>query len=106
MSQIAKTIYQQLGGAKFAAMTGAKNFACDTQSLSFKFPRQNAINYCKITLNSMDTYDIEYGYVHGLGYKVKKESAGLYNDMLANDFKNVTGLDTVMPTIHVMRRRS
>ena len=105
MSKVAQIIYQQLGGAKFAAMTGAKNFGCEEYSLSFRFPRQQAINYCKIRLNSTDTYDIEYGYIHGNGYKIKKESRGLYNDMICEDFKKVTGLETTMPKIHVMKRR-
>ena len=59
---IAKTILQQLGGNKFVVMTGAKSLCGGENYLSFRIPgtmTRDRINYVKITLNSMDLYDVE-----------------------------------------------
>jgi hypothetical protein len=51
---VAKTILNQLGGNKFAAMTGAKNFVDCGDALSMKIGRnKTSSNYLKITLNMM-----------------------------------------------------
>lgn len=99
-NSIALTIYHQLGGAQFGAMTGAKQFVKHPSALSFKFPRTKGINYCKITLNSMDTYDLELGLIHGHNYKIKHDLKGYYNDMLREAFSTHTGLVLTMPVIH------
>jgi hypothetical protein len=36
--EVANIILQQLGGRKFIAMTGAKNFGCDNNMLGFSLP--------------------------------------------------------------------
>lgn len=94
----ALTIYQQLGGGKFQAMTGAKNFVYTTPpvvSLRFRIPKaKNGINSVKITLNSMDTYDVEFGKVRAGAYTVISTHEGYYNDMLQSLFTAQTGLDT------------
>jgi hypothetical protein len=91
---IANNIFKQLGAGRFVAMTGAKNL-CDTgNGLSVKFPRSNGVNYMKVTLNGKDLYDVEYGYIHGMKFTVKKEVSDLYNDMLQADFTETTGLYT------------
>jgi hypothetical protein len=89
---------RQLGGNKFIAMTGAKNFVYSEKDnyISFKIPRaaQN-INFIKITLNAMDTYDIEFGHISGkLEYKVIKQIDGIYNDQLQSIFTQETKLYT------------
>ena len=57
---IAKTILEQLGGNKFVVMTGAKNFVDCGDALSMRIGRnKTSSNYLKITLNSMDTYDMK-----------------------------------------------
>ena len=92
---VAKEIYNQLGGGKFAYITGAKHFVSDKDSLRFRIPRsKNGINYVKITLNSMDTYDIEYGKIYGDKYTIVKTENNIYNDMLVNSFETNTGLYT------------
>jgi len=102
---VATEIYKQLGGGKFVAMTGAKNFVDGGNFLSFKLPSRfakNGINYVKITLTPLDLYDMEFGKLTGgawsasasLGYKVIKTKRGIYNDMLRSVFTTETGLNT------------
>ncbi|MBF0388372.1 MAG: hypothetical protein HQL20_11095 [Candidatus Omnitrophica bacterium] len=94
---VAQTIYRQLGGGKFATMTGAKNFVDGGNFLSFKLPSNFAkggINYVKITLTPLDLYDMELGKIRGSKYTVSKTKRGLYNDMLRSTFTAETGLNT------------
>lgn len=92
---IAIEILRQLGGNKFIAMTGAKNFWCDNYTMGFKLPgtmTKNRINHIKITLNAMDTYDIEFISIRGGIMKTVERAAGIYNDMLQNIVADRTGL--------------
>ncbi|MBL8014100.1 MAG: hypothetical protein JNN05_09660, partial [Candidatus Omnitrophica bacterium] len=68
---IAKTILEQMGGNRFAIMTGAKNFVALGSVLMFSLPSRFAkdgINKIEIKLNVMDTYDVKF-------YKVAKFDA-------------------------------
>ena len=80
------------GANRLVAMIGAKNFVKDTYWVSFKFMRgaANKANYIKITLNGMDTYDVEFGKVHGLNYKVINCIDGVYDDQLFDLFQKET----------------
>ena len=82
------------GANRLISMIGAKNLAKDDNSVMFKFMRgaSNKANYCKITLNSMDLYDVEFGKIHGVKYKIINCLDGLYGDMLFDMFQNETGL--------------
>ena len=94
---IANTILDQIGGARFILMTGAKNLVNHGNALSFKLPAKFAkdgINYVKITLNGLDLYDVEYGKIKKFEYKLLSTSEGLYFDMLKEDFTAKTGLHT------------
>ena len=93
---VAKTILEQLGGNKFRGMTGAKNFMGFTDGLVMKIGRNSSnSNYLKITLNSMDTYDMEFAKVTRMG---EKKSVTEYNnihcDMLTDQFTSHTGMYT------------
>ena len=57
MNEVAKTIYQQLGGNKFIAMTGAKKFVAEEYALMFQIPRFGKI---RIKLNGKDLYDVQF----------------------------------------------
>lgn len=96
---VAITILNQLGGNKFRAMTGAKDFYATNNSMGFRLPGgggfcKNGVNYVKITLNSMDTYDVEFKRIRGHKITDVAEHAGIYNDMLQAIFTKETGLDT------------
>ena len=100
---VANTIFQQLGGHKFKVMTGARGFAGDDNSLHFRLPGsggfcQNGINAVRVTLNSMDLYDVTYYRVRGSKIVTVAESEGLYADMLRDNFRRVTGLETSLGT--------
>ena len=77
-------------------MVGAKNFVKSDEEnfVAFRFTAKakNKANYCKITLNVADTYDVEFGYIRGMNYTVRSITEGLYNDMLKDHFETETGL--------------
>ncbi len=92
---IAKEILRQLGGNRFIAMTGAKNFLDHGNALSFKIGRNSSrANKVKVTLDPDDTYTVEFGRFQKLEYKTLETKSGVYNDMLQSIFTAYTGLDT------------
>jgi hypothetical protein len=93
---VAKTILENLGGNKFAAMTGAKNFVDCGDALSMKIGRnKTSSNYLKITLNSMDTYDVRFSRVSPKGGERSiTEYNNVYNDTLVKVFEKHTGMYT------------
>jgi len=93
--QVAKTILQQLGGNKFIAMTGAKNFGSSKNSLQFKIGKNSkSISHVIITLKSSDLYDVEFIRMRGTSRKVVKKLKGVYADMLQKIFTKYTGMNT------------
>jgi hypothetical protein len=93
-SQTAKAILKQLGGNKFIAMTGAKNFTGDNKSLQFSLPKaKGGINKVRIELDrGRDLYNIEFGSLRAGKYKVKKKFNGIYADQMGDLFEKTTGL--------------
>lgn len=91
-------ILKQLGGNKFIAMTGAKNFAQDKQKkiITFKIGggAKNGINYIRITLTYLDLYCIEFIKIRGTKITVVEKIDGIYNDQLQNIFTKYTGMNT------------
>ena len=96
--KVAKTILEQLGGNKFVAMTGAKNFGGTEDSLSMRIGRNSSnSNYLKITLNSMDLYDMEFCKLTKLGEKKSvTEYNNVYNDLMRGTFTAHTGMYTTL----------
>lgn len=91
----ANTILNQLGGRRFLAMTGSTNLVGGKNSLSMKLKRNSSkCNYLRITLNSMDTYDVEFISIIGTKISTKKQFTNIYNDQLVNIFENETGYYT------------
>ena len=93
---IAKTILEQLGGNKFVAMTGAKNFVDCGDALSMRIGRnKTSSNYLKITSNAMDTYDMKFcKLTRKFEEKSVTEYHNIYNDMLTDQFTSHTGMYT------------
>ena len=94
--EIAKEILRQLGGKKIVVMTGAKNLGAGENYLSMRIGRNSSnSNYLKITLNSMDTYDMKFC---KLTRKFEEKSVceynNIYNDMLQDQFTAHTGMYT------------
>lgn len=103
---VAQTILQQLGGRHFISMTGAKNLTAHANALSFRIPTapRNRINYVKVTLNAMDTYDVEFFTIRGANSAVKGYHEGIYADKLRGLFEDETGLRTSLT--HIYGRQS
>ena len=94
---IAQTILQQIGGNRFAAMTGAKNFVSGSNMLQFDIGRgaANKASKVRITLDTSDTYSMEFFYVRGVVCKTcAGHTKGIYADQLQEAFTRITGLDT------------
>ena len=94
--KVPETILKQLGGNKFRVMTGAKNFGGTEDSLSMRIGRNSSnSNYLKITLNSMDLYDMKFC---KLTRKFEEKSVTEYNniyiDMMTDQFTAHTGMYT------------
>ena len=89
-------ILKQLGGNKFRMMTGAKNLMGFSNGIVMKIGRNSSnSNYLKITLNEMDTYDMEFAKLTRMGEKKSvTEYNNIYCDMLTDQFTAHTGMYT------------
>lgn len=105
---IAETILAQLGGNRFIAMTGSKNFVSDGNSLRMRLARNKSkANFLTIILDqATDTYAMRFFYFRS-GYLSMKtgrfvpdteKEIAVYTDVYASDmcriFEDVTGLAT------------
>lgn len=94
-NEIGKEIFRQLGGMKMVAMTGAKNMMYHPDGFSWKMPSnfaQKKINYVKVTLNAGDLYDVTFGYIRGLNYKIVSEVSDVFVENLRDVIESETGL--------------
>lgn len=93
--KVAQTILTQLGGNRFIAMTGSKQFIAGENFLRMRLSRnKSGANMLKISLNSLDTYDLEFLKVAKNDFKTVKTVRGVYNDMLQDIFTSETGFYT------------
>ncbi len=95
---IANTILQQLGGRKFQAMTGARQFVALESGLRFKLPGgggfcRNGINCVSITLDPSDTYTVAFYRNRGMTVTTVSEHHDIYFDQLQGVFRAETGLE-------------
>jgi len=101
----ATEILRQLGGRRFVAMTGARNFINDHGALTFRLPgggfTRNGINYVRIELTPADLYKMTFNRCrwqprggHWQAPVVVAEADGIYNDQLQAVFEETTGLAT------------
>ncbi len=93
-------IYEQIGGGKFVAMTGASSFVAmgtpELNALQFSFHGFHKANKCKITLTPMDLYDMAFYKFSPSKFTCPevKIFEGIYFDQLQTIFTDFTGLDT------------
>ena len=84
------------GYGRLVAMLGAKNFVQSEEEsfVSFKWSMKakNKANYVKITLNGMDYYDVEFGYIRGGKYTVGSNTENLDFMQLKSHFEEETAL--------------
>ena len=63
--------------------------------LTMKLTRNaSSANYLRITLNSMDVYEMEFISIRGMKRTIKKKFENVYNDQLQKLFTEATGLYT------------
>jgi hypothetical protein len=94
---IAKTILEQLGGNRFVAMTGAKNFGDTGNGLAFQVPAsltKNRINAVKVVLDPSDTYTVKFLRITSKELKTVSQHSMIYCDQLKELFESETGLLT------------
>lgn len=93
---VANTILQQLGGNRFAMMTGAKQFVGSADALLFAIGKgaKDKINKVRVTLTPDDLYTVEFFYIRGVNVKTVEKVEGVYNDMLQEIFTKYTGFFT------------
>jgi len=98
MSEVANTIYKQLGGNKFRVMTGAKNMVSHEFALSMKIGRNKTnANFMVVELNGNDLYNVTFAKLTKMGeMKSVKEYENVYNDMLVSIFESHTGMYTTL----------
>jgi hypothetical protein len=97
MNTISKAILEQLGGNRFVAMTGAKNFVEGNNSLSFRIGRNStSCNHVEIILDlGTDLYNMIFSRLSmAKGLEKKKEAKGIYSSQLQELFTKATGLYT------------
>jgi len=103
-NDVAQTIFKQLGGQKFATMTGAKNFTSSPATLSFRIGRNKTeTNHVMIVLQN-DLYTmvfsrVSYSTRKGFDFKEVRKFDGVYFDQLQAIFTEVTGLYTSLGRI-------
>jgi hypothetical protein len=100
--QVAKTIYEQLGGRGFGLMVGAKNLLSHSDqrgALSLRFKGSRKANYLKVTLTDRDDYTLEFCKVGRYDFDKVETCEGIYADNLQEVFRRVTGLETRFPKI-------
>ena len=90
---VATTIRDQIGH-KALYMLGAQNIGGTENSLSFKIRGTNKVSHIKITLNSMDTYDVEFFKIRGSKISTVNKVDGIYADQLLEIIEQNTGLYT------------
>ena len=98
MSDVANTIYSQLGGNRFRVMTGAKNMVSHEFALSMKIGRNKTnANFMVVELNGNDLYNVTFAKLTKMGeMKSVKEYENVYNDMLVSIFESHTGMYTTL----------
>jgi hypothetical protein len=91
---VAETIRTQIGRQAFYMYGLKKNSLVGSEnSLTFRLGRNRInCNCIRITLNSLDLYDIEYLAIRGVTVKEKASSSNVYSDQLNEVISSVTGL--------------
>lgn len=100
--QVAKIIYEQLGGRGFGLMVGAKNLMSHADgrgALSLRFKGSRKANYLKVILTDRDDYTLEFCKVSRYDFDKVKTIEGVYADSLQEVFRAETGLETRFPKI-------
>lgn len=97
MNNISETIFKQLGGNGFIAMTGATYLVASERGLSMRLPQRSTKNRCThvtIKLNARDLYDVEYFKMVKFEMIQIQKFEDISVSDLRNNFTQTTGLFT------------
>lgn len=96
LSPVASEILLQLGGNRFCAMTGAKNFVYNSDLLQFDIGRNaKRITKVQIKLTNEDLYTVAFYKGRGLNLVPACQPLnGVYAENLQEVFTRHTGLET------------
>lgn len=96
---IPETIFQQLGGGRFVAFTGCKDFVSDKNSLRMSLPRNHSkANRLTITYDSgLDTYTMRFwrytsfriDYKRGVFYPEKYTDLKIVDDVYCDQLQEI-----------------
>jgi hypothetical protein len=75
-------------------MVGATNLGAGNNGLSFRFKMCKQFNYCEISVNSKDLYDMKFLKIRGMNISNECVSNDLYGEQLTSVFEKQTGLAT------------
>jgi len=94
MSEVVKTIFQQMGGGRGMMMIGGQAMAIDGNTLGIKWPSRHPArigNYVEVKyIPGADLYDMEFFNIRGGKRKTVKKFKRIYNDMLIDTFEKHT----------------
>jgi hypothetical protein len=92
-NNVGRTILKQLGGNRFAAMTGLKHALLKPDGIVLKIgSNDKKVNMVDITLTPRDVYLMRFLSVRGTKVKVIAECDGVYYDQLCDVFTTETGM--------------
>lgn len=95
LPEVPATILSQLGGQRFKAMTGAKEFVYGPNLLQFRVGRNsNSVTKVRVELMPTDLYAMTFYRGAGLNLREYTKSVGLCAERLQEVFTRNTGLDT------------
>ena len=91
---VPEIIFQQLGGRRFAAVTGSRNFTGYNDSLTMTLVKNDSgANRLAITLTASDTYTMRFFNCSRWKLKEIEVFDDVYCDQLQDLFEQVTGFD-------------
>jgi hypothetical protein len=92
--EVGATILRQLGGNRFAVMTGASKFIALKNGLQFFIPRSKNIRRVQILLTGDDLYTMAFYSIYGTSIKLINSKHAVGCNQLQSIFEKVTGLHT------------
>lgn len=96
---VARMIFSQLGGRRFAAMTGASKFVCTENSIEFHIPNAaKKITQVNITLTPNDTYTMQFLNCRNVKTGFKREIVSEHTDVYCKNLEDIFTHETKLYT--------
>jgi hypothetical protein len=90
--QVARTIIEQMGGARKLRLMIAADIVLGPKDVGIKFKGSRKINHVNIELAADDTYTVAFSRIWGIKCKLVAEYTMIYWDQLVDLFERETGL--------------